>query len=190
MTTPGGRIVVLDPHAEQTRRPDPRPVSARRASLAGARIAFVDNGFIATRIVHAVIRASLASEGIVPVIEPKRYWRPLDADRIATLAAEVDAVVGGIGQTPPSSTWGIHDAVALERLGVPTVSLATSVYADLLAGSARDEGMPDVRRVILPHPLEGRPEIAIRAVADAAVGAVVAALTSDAAPPVVSLDDA
>lgn len=185
------RIVVVAPHAEQTYQPEPRPLAPRRATLEGARIGFVDNGFVATRVLHDVIRRGLEASGVVAIVERKRYWRPLDAERIAALAEHADGVVGGLGHTPPSSTWGIHDAVALERLGVPTVSLATSLYEDLVAAAARSEGMPDIKRVILPHPLEGAPDIDIDAIARRVVEPVIAALTTagSAAVRQVSLDE-
>ena len=189
--TAPGRIVVLAPHAEQTYQPEPQPLALRRASLEGARIGFVDNGFVATGVLHDVIRRGLEASGIDATVERKRYWRPLDPDRIAALAENADAIVGGLGHTPPSSTWGIHDAVAFERLGVPTVSLATSLYEDLVAAAARSEGMPDVKRVILPHPLEGAPDVDLDALAARVVEPVIAALTSAGSPAVrhVSMDD-
>ena len=124
-------------------------------------------------------------------VERKRYWRPLDPDRIAALAEHADAIIGGLGHTPPSSTWGIHDAIAFERLGVPTVSLATSLYEDLVAATARTEGMPDLKRLILPHPLEGAPNIDLDALATRVVEPVIAALTRADSPAVchVSLID-
>ena len=183
--------MVLTPHAEQTFQPEPRPLAPRRSSLEGAQIVFVDNGFVATRILHDVIRRQLEGGGIDATVEPKRYWRPLDPDRIAALAEHADAMIGGLGHTPPSSTWGIHDAVAFERLGVPTVSLATSLYEELVTATARSEGMPDVKRVILPHPLEGVPDVDLDSLARRIVDPVIGALTrpDSAAVRHVSMDD-
>ena len=185
------RIVVLAPHAEKTIQPEPRPLAARPSSLEGAQIVFVDNGFVATRALHDVIRRGLAASRIDAIVERKRYWQPLDPDRIVALAEHADAVIGGLGHTPPSSTWGIHDAVAFERLGVPTVSLATSLYEELVTATARSEGMPDVKRVILPHPLEGVPDVDLDAIARRVVDPVVGALTTAGSPAVryVSMDE-
>jgi hypothetical protein len=187
---PERRIVVLTPHAEQTYQPEVRPLAPRCNSLNGARIVFVDNGFVATRIVHGAIRSELEASGIQVTVEHKRYWRPLAADRVAALSDAADAFVGGLGHTPPSSTWGMHDAVEFERRGVPAVSLATALYEHLVAATARAQGMPDAKRVILPHPLEGTPNVDIEAIARRVVGPVVAALTSVRSPTVcrISLD--
>ena len=184
------RIVVLAPHAEQTLQPEPRPLAARCSSLDGAQIVFVDNGFVATRVLHDVIRRGLEASGIDAIVERKRYWQPLDPDRIAALAEHADALIGGLGHTPPSSSWGIHDAVAFERLGVPTVSLATSLYEELVTSTARSEGMPDVKRVILPHPLEGVPDLDLESIARRVVDPVIGALTTAGSPAVrhVSMD--
>jgi hypothetical protein len=178
----GARVVVLAPHAERIQRAETRPVAPRLASLEGARIGFVDNGFSAVAILHDEFRRGLAAYGIAPVIERKRYWRPLDPDRLDALAGAADAVIGGLCNTPPSTAWGTYDAVELEKRGRPTITLATAYYEDLLAESVLNEGMPELRRVVLPYPLEGRSEALIREVARTAMPYVVAALTEATSP--------
>jgi len=93
-------------------------------------------------------------------------------------------VIGGLCNTPPSTAWGTYDAVELEKRGRPTLTLATAYYEDLLAESVLNEGMPELRRVLLPYPLEGQPEALIREVARAAIPIVVAALTDGMGPTV------
>ncbi len=69
------------------------------------------------------------------------------------------------------------DLVHLERRGVPAVSIATAPFADEAIEQARLLGMPGCRLVYVPHPVQllTRGELAARA--DAALGAVLAALT-------------
>lgn len=186
MSTPAAvqRIVVLAPHAERIQRAPTRPIAPRLTTLQGARIGFVDNGFSAVAILHDELRRGLAAYGIRPMIERKRYWRPLDQDRLDELAAGADAVIGGLCNTPPSTAWGVYDAVELEKRGKPTITLATSHYEDLLAESVLNEGMPDLRRVVLPYPLEGRSDEIVREVAGELIGLVIAALTEPASPTV------
>lgn len=180
----GQRIIVLVPQAERFERPEVRPIAPRLTSLTDTRIAFVDNGFLATAILHHEIRQALAGSSIRSTIEHKRYWQPLDPTRINDLATRIDAVIGGLCHTPPSSAWAVHDAVEFESRGIPSVTLTTAQYEDLVAESAVNEGMPDLRRVVLPHPLEAQPEELVRAVAARAVAPIIAALADSASPTV------
>lgn len=43
------------------------------------------------------------------------------------------------------------DAVNLERLGIPTVTVVTEPFTTAADTVARSLGMPDVPRVIVPH---------------------------------------
>ncbi len=43
------------------------------------------------------------------------------------------------------------DAVNLERLGIPTVTLVTEPFAVAADTVARSLGLPDVPRVVIPH---------------------------------------
>lgn len=43
------------------------------------------------------------------------------------------------------------DAVNLERLGIPTVTVVTEPFTTAADTVARSLGMPDVPRVVIPH---------------------------------------
>ena len=43
----------------------------------------------------------------------------------------------------------------------------TSVFENLARTAARAQGQPDVRLLVLPHPMEARPEAEVRAIARA-----------------------
>ena len=54
-------------------------------------------------------------------------------------------------------------------MGIPTVTVGTSAFTDLLQLEAEQRGLPELDRLIVPHPLGGlRPE-RVRARVDAAV---------------------
>ena len=172
---------VLNPAAEAFHRAERRPLAARRPELAGARVGFVENGFAANALLHDELRAAVEARGGATSVEEKKYWRSLDPGQLERLVATADLVVGGLCNTPPSTAFGVEDAIALERAGIPTVVLAVAHYEELLGESATAGGMPDLRRLILPYPLDGLPEDEVRAIARRAAPAVVAALTDPAA---------
>ncbi len=70
----------------------------------------------------------------------------------------------------------VHDVLDLEGRGVPAVFVASTEFVDAAAAQARAlGGEPAV--VFVPHPVQDRTDDEMRAMADAAVDAVVAAVT-------------
>ncbi len=72
----------------------------------------------------------------------------------------------------------VHDVVRLERRGIPTAAVGTEPFADEALAQARVLGMPDVRMVFVPHPVQLLADAELAALADAAVGEIVARLTA------------
>ena len=61
---------------------------------------------------------------------------------------------------------------ALEGAGLPGVFVASSAFVDAAQAQARALGF-DAARVFVPHPIQDRTDDEMRAIADAAVDAVV-----------------
>ena len=69
----------------------------------------------------------------------------------------------------------VHDVTDLEARGVPAVFVASSEFVDAAAAQARALGA-DPARVFVPHPIQDRTDEEMRAIADAAVENILAAL--------------
>lgn len=54
--------------------------------------------------------------------------------------------------------------------------VVTEVFANLARTAARAHGYPDMRMLVLPHPMEGRPETEVRAIARDRLAELVAML--------------
>ena len=54
--------------------------------------------------------------------------------------------------------------------------MVTAVFENLARTAARAQGYPDLRLLVLPHPMESRPEAEVRAIARARFHEVVALL--------------
>jgi hypothetical protein len=50
---------------------------------------------------------------------------------------------------------------------VPAVVVVTAVFENLARTAARAHGYPAMRMLVLPHPMEARPEAEVRAIARA-----------------------
>jgi hypothetical protein len=48
---------------------------------------------------------------------------------------------------------------------VPAVVVVTEVFANLARTAARAQGYPELRMLVLPHPMEARPEAEVREIA-------------------------
>ena len=69
----------------------------------------------------------------------------------------------------------MHDIVDLEIRGVPGVVVASSEFVQAAESQARALGL-DARRVFVPHPIQDRTDDEMRALADAALEEILAAL--------------
>jgi hypothetical protein len=69
----------------------------------------------------------------------------------------------------------VHDCVDLEARGVPAVFVASTEFVDAAAHQARALGA-DPARVFVAHPIQDRTDDELRALADEAVAALLAAL--------------
>ena len=70
----------------------------------------------------------------------------------------------------------VHDAVRLERLGLPTAAVGTEPFVDEALEQARLLGMPAYRMVLVPHPVQLLTPAELDALADDAMPAIVARL--------------
>jgi hypothetical protein len=72
----------------------------------------------------------------------------------------------------------VHDLVRLERRGIPSAGVGTEPFLDEALEQARVLGMPDVRMVLVPHPVQLLSADRLRALADAAYPRIAERLTS------------
>ncbi len=70
----------------------------------------------------------------------------------------------------------MHDTIFFEREGIPAVFVASSEFESAAEAQARALGMRGVARVFVPHPIQDATDDEMRARADAAVDAILAAL--------------
>jgi hypothetical protein len=73
---------------------------------------------------------------------------------------------------------GLRDVLGFEEAGRPGVLVASSVFAETAARQSEALGAPDVRRVLVPHPIQDRTDDELRAMARAVVDEALEALRS------------
>jgi hypothetical protein len=72
----------------------------------------------------------------------------------------------------------VHDSVWFEINGRPSVVVASSTFVDAAEAQARALGLPEARRVFVPHPIQDATDDEMRGKADEIVDRIVEALTS------------
>ena len=70
----------------------------------------------------------------------------------------------------------MHDTIWFETHGVPAVFVASSAFRVAAEVQADALGMPDARRVFVPHPIQDATDAELRAKADAAMDELMKAL--------------
>ena len=70
----------------------------------------------------------------------------------------------------------MHDTTWFEIQGKPAVFIASSEFIDAATHQAAALGLPEVRRIFVPHPIQDATDAEMRAKADAIVEAVIDAL--------------
>jgi len=71
----------------------------------------------------------------------------------------------------------VHDSVWFEINKKPAVMVASNVFEDAAEKQASALGLPELRRVFVPHPIQDATDDEMRAKADAIVEQVIKALT-------------
>ncbi len=64
---------------------------------------------------------------------------------------------------------GLRDVLSFEGANKPAVLVASSVFEQAAAHQAASLGQPDVRRVLVPHPIQDRSDEELRRLARDAV---------------------
>ena len=70
----------------------------------------------------------------------------------------------------------MHDSIWFETNKKPAVMIASDVFVDAAQKQADALGLPNVRRVFVPHPIQDATDDEMRAKADAIVNEVIEAL--------------
>jgi hypothetical protein len=146
------------------------PIAPRKHSLAGLRLGILDNS---KWNANKLLRGAAAALGEQIRFASVHYYvkgsfsKDAASELIAEIARENDIVLTAIGDCGSCCSCCIRDAVALERLGLPSAAVITSEFVNETVLTRQALGMPDLRPVVIEHPLSSitAPEIERRVAA-------------------------
>lgn len=142
---------------------DPRGLSAaadtarRRlpADIAGYTVGLLDNSKAGAGAIVDILGDELVRRHRdVKLVRARKLHASLPISE--ALRAEldgVDLVVGALGDCGSCSSWLIHDAVELERAGVAVIAVCSGPFAAFARAQAAALGMPDLRILVVEHPI-------------------------------------
>ena len=168
-------VTIYMPDSEA--RPDHGSLTPSPASLSGLRIGVLDNGkpnavTVMSRAAETLAARTGATVSLVvkkgPGGRSANAAIPCADDIFARLLEECDVVITGAADCGSCTAYSVFDAIALEKVGHPAVVVTTTKFAPIAATMSADFGMPDVRTLVLPHPLGGTDRDTLWSWADAA----------------------
>jgi hypothetical protein len=164
-----GRIIVLDPTAVgQAGNTDPGPDAGR---LRGKTVLFrtdvlwrswdwvVDEWSRPLKDADVTVLTWSRCQGIQGE-EGRRVQAEYEA-----LISSADLLISGLGNCGSCTSWTIRDALSGLTQGMPTAAVATEHFLPLAKILAEDLFHPALRILMLPYPLNSRPEEEVREIA-------------------------
>jgi hypothetical protein len=73
----------------------------------------------------------------------------------------------------------VHDSVWFEINGKPSVLVASNAFEEAASAQAKALGLPDLRRLFVPHPIQDATDEEMRVKADSLVESLIVALTKN-----------
>lgn len=89
-----------------------------------------------------------------------------DRATVDSWSDEVDCGIVGLGTCGSCTSFSVHDAVTLEQHRKPSVVVVCSEFETHARNMARFLGHPDLKVLVLPYPLEARPDEEVLQIAD------------------------
>jgi len=155
-------------------------------SLTGLRISVLDNGkpnamMLMTRIAESLASRTGAQVSVAlkkgPRGESANAAIPCSPDIFERIVAQSDIVITGTADCGSCTAYSVYDGIELEKAGKVAVVVTTTHFKPIANTLAEHFGLPELRTLVLPHPIGGTDPDTLYAWADAAVDDVIALCT-------------
>jgi hypothetical protein len=147
-------VLVFDPRGAVDQ--DATPIAPRKRQLDGLRLGILDNSkWNANKLLRGASSSLEKSVKFATVNYYVKHSFSKDAapELIDRIARENDIVLTAIGDCGSCCSCCIRDAVALERLGLPSAAVITAEFVKETELTKHAIGMPDLHPVVIDHPV-------------------------------------
>ena len=132
------------------------PRAPRKTKLDGLRLGVLDNSkWNANKLLRGA-SAALGENIMFAAVNfyvKHSFSKDAAPDLIKQIAQENDIVLTAIGDCGSCCSCCIHDAIALEKLGIPSAAIITTEFVRETELIRRTLGMPDFEPVVIDHPV-------------------------------------
>lgn len=155
---------------------------AQRVALAdGSVLTLVENGKSSAHRVLGMVAAELRRRfpqiTEVEIVSKESAAKMLTDEEAGEIAARSNLAVTGLGDCGACSSCSTLDAIALEKLGIPSTVVITEPFVGLIERFAAMAKMPSYHAVVLPHPVASRSDEELRILVEGLADDLVAQLT-------------
>ena len=156
------------------------------SSLTGLRIAVLDNGkpnagLVMTRIAESLAKRTGAQVSLItkkgPRGESANAAIPCAPDIFEKLLAQADIVITGMADCGSCTAYSVYDGIELEKAGRVAVVVTTTHFRPIAETMSQHFGLPDLRTLVLPHPIGGTDPDTLNRWADDSIDNVIALCT-------------
>ncbi len=123
-------------------------------------VSIIDNTKPGADIVLSVVKETLGNRKFINVKKPA--GAPATLQELEKAANSALAVIA-LGDCGSCSSWVILDAIRLEKIGVPTISICSTKFSNFAHELAISHGAEDLRILSVNHPIAGLSEEEVRA---------------------------
>jgi hypothetical protein len=168
--TPRSRIVIRRPTADFP-SDEGAPAFALERPIAGVRVGIRQDGtWRSWQYIARVWTDLLRRDGAIPVLLQTGERTGAEGEKTrADLEAwhgEIDCAVSGLGTCGSCTMWSVRDAVGVEGKGKPVAAAICEEFVTHARTTASFLGHPELKVLVLPYPLETRPESELQAIAE------------------------
>jgi hypothetical protein len=120
-----------------------------------ARIALIDNSkHGAVPLLEGLADGLRIPEGRRTVVNKLVATKPLTDAELGEVGENADLAIVAVGNCGSCCSWACHDAVTIAaKLGIPSVVVITTPFANIAAQIARSMDYPDLPTVVVEHPV-------------------------------------
>ena len=149
-------------------------------TMAGRRIGVLDNGkpnavLLMTEMANGL--ADRTGATVTVIIAKRTAAEPATPEIIEHLRERADVVLTGSADCGSCTSWSIYDVHQLEEAGVLAIGVTTTAFEPISREAALTLGRPDARLAVVPHPLGGISDDAVRELAAGSVEQLLALTT-------------
>lgn len=173
------RLMVYSPvPSESDRRV---ALNSRLPSLEGAKLGLLGNWKPNAAVLLEEVGRLLGRYGVAEVILREKHSPSVPASvfMLDEIAERCDIALTAMGDCGSCTSWCIHDAVELERRGIPSLSFVAKPFMVLAEYELESLGCPYLPTAVVRYPFGGLPLEEAQAEATRVLDQVIAGLTVD-----------